>query len=181
MKVGSTYPTSITLNLIDHVAINIVQSLKDQFSRLIKRWLSPGYVASWIGLTFCGVLFVALWGLFRVTNLQEQQSAQKDEMNNAIQLATSLEMELDCIIFYACSNFTPRPMGRGETGGGLAAGFDKSWPCRQCSGRGTQDHGQEIMNVSGQVQFRYMLNFRDDEGGATDDFVPGFQTRRTHA
>ena len=94
MKVGSTYPTSITLNLIDHVAINIVQSLKDQFSRLIKRWLSPGYVASWIGLTFCGVLFVALWGLFRVTNLQEQQSAQKDEMNNAIQLATSLEMEL---------------------------------------------------------------------------------------
>ena len=39
--------------------------------------------------------------------------------------------------------------------------------------------GNFRLNVSGQVQFRYMLNFRDDEGGVTDDFVPGFQTRRT--
>ncbi len=34
------------------------------------------------------------------------------------------------------------------------------------------------LNVSGQIQFRYLLNFRDDT--ATDDgFEPGFQTRRT--
>ena len=73
---------------------NILQSLRDQFSRLVKRWLSPGYVASWIGLTFCGVLFVALWGLFRVTNLQQFQREQKDEMNGAIHMAANLEIEL---------------------------------------------------------------------------------------
>jgi len=38
--------------------------------------------------------------------------------------------------------------------------------------------GNFRLNLSGQVQFRYYLNFRDDDGG-DDDFVPGFQTRRT--
>lgn len=33
------------------------------------------------------------------------------------------------------------------------------------------------MNIGGQVQFRYVLNFRDDAN--SDDFDPGFETRRT--
>lgn len=46
------------------------------------------------------------------------------------------------------------------------------------------------LNVSGQIQFRYNMNWRDDDApddadpddpdfADTDDFVPGFQTRRT--
>ncbi|QXD24487.1 hypothetical protein F7C95_00845 [Opitutia bacterium ISCC 51] len=57
------------------------------------RWLSPVYLASWIGLTFCGVLFVALWGLFRVTNLQDVQGMQEEEMDDAIHMAMDLELE----------------------------------------------------------------------------------------
>lgn len=38
--------------------------------------------------------------------------------------------------------------------------------------------GNFRLNVSGQIQFRYYLNFRDDNGGE-DDFESGFQTRRT--
>lgn len=75
------------------MALNIVQNLRDQTSQLVKRWLSPGYVASWIVLTFCGVLFVALWGLFRVTNLQKTHSLKRGEIHEANQLASSLETE----------------------------------------------------------------------------------------
>lgn len=47
--------------------------------------------------------------------------------------------------------------------------------------------GNFRMNVGGQVQFRYILNFTDDvdddpltpQNEAEDDFEPGFQTRRT--
>lgn len=40
--------------------------------------------------------------------------------------------------------------------------------------------GNFRLNVGGQVQFRYYLNFRnDDDGAADDDFESGFQTRRT--
>lgn len=44
--------------------------------------------------------------------------------------------------------------------------------------------GNFRLEVSGQVQFRYYLNFRDDndnnnDGTAEDDFESGFQTRRT--
>lgn len=40
--------------------------------------------------------------------------------------------------------------------------------------------GNFRLNISGQVQFRYYLNFRDDNDGAgEDDFESGFQTRRT--
>ncbi len=36
------------------------------------------------------------------------------------------------------------------------------------------------LNVGGQIQFRYTLNFRDDANATTqDDFQTGFQTRRT--
>jgi len=38
--------------------------------------------------------------------------------------------------------------------------------------------GDFRLNIDGQVQFRYMLNFRDSAPGI-DDFTPGFQTRRT--
>lgn len=38
--------------------------------------------------------------------------------------------------------------------------------------------GNFRLNVGGQVQFRYALNFLDDQLG-TDDFEQGFQTRRT--
>lgn len=38
--------------------------------------------------------------------------------------------------------------------------------------------GNFRMNIGGQIQFRYHLNFRDDEGG-DDDFESGFQTART--
>ena len=34
------------------------------------------------------------------------------------------------------------------------------------------------LNIGGQIQFRYVLNFRDDENNG-DDFSNGFQTRRT--
>lgn len=53
--------------------------------------------------------------------------------------------------------------------------------------------GNFRLNIGGQIQFRYYLNFRDDDGfsgsptdpddpspaGETDDFEPGFETRRT--
>lgn len=43
--------------------------------------------------------------------------------------------------------------------------------------------GNFRLEVSGQIQFRYYLNFRDDGdgggGGGEDDFESGFQTRRT--
>lgn len=44
--------------------------------------------------------------------------------------------------------------------------------------------GNFRLEISGQIQFRYYLNFRDDEdadgdGFAEDDFESGFQTRRT--
>lgn len=35
------------------------------------------------------------------------------------------------------------------------------------------------LNVEGQVQFRYIANFRDDQDGTVDDFEGSFQTRRT--
>jgi len=35
------------------------------------------------------------------------------------------------------------------------------------------------LNVGGQIQFRYLLNFRDDDVAPEDDFSNGFQTRRT--
>lgn len=38
--------------------------------------------------------------------------------------------------------------------------------------------GDFKLNITGQVQFRYLLNFRDEAPGI-DDFTPGFQTRRT--
>jgi hypothetical protein len=40
------------------------------------------------------------------------------------------------------------------------------------------DAGNFRLNVSGQIQFRYLMNFRDEDS-ASDDFEPGFQTRRT--
>ncbi len=40
------------------------------------------------------------------------------------------------------------------------------------------DDGDFRLNITGQVQFRYLASFRDDQGG-TDDLVTGFQTRRT--
>ena len=40
------------------------------------------------------------------------------------------------------------------------------------------DAGNFRLNVSGQVQFRYILGFRDEDN-ASDDFTTGFQTRRT--
>jgi hypothetical protein len=45
------------------------------------------------------------------------------------------------------------------------------------------DDGDFRLNISGNIQFRYIADFRDDDNtvGATagDDFVSGFQTRRT--
>lgn len=38
--------------------------------------------------------------------------------------------------------------------------------------------GDFRLNVSGQVQVRYMLNFRDDENGTVDDFASGFSLPR---
>ena len=35
------------------------------------------------------------------------------------------------------------------------------------------------LNVGGQIQFRYLLNFRDDDVAPADDFSNGFQARRT--
>jgi len=40
------------------------------------------------------------------------------------------------------------------------------------------DDGDFRLNVTGQIQFRYLAAFRDDQGG-TDDLVTGFQTRRS--
>lgn len=40
------------------------------------------------------------------------------------------------------------------------------------------DAGNFRLNVSGQIQFRYILGFRD-ENNVDDDFTTGFQTRRT--
>jgi signal transduction histidine kinase/CheY-like chemotaxis protein len=46
-----------------------------------------------MALTFCGVLFIALWGLYRVTNLQDLQGMDKDQMDDAIHQAMELEVE----------------------------------------------------------------------------------------
>jgi signal transduction histidine kinase len=75
------------------VGLKIIKDLRTQFSLLIKRWLSPVYVASWISLAFCGVLFVTLGGLFRVTELQDTQTTEKQEMDDAIHLVLNLEIE----------------------------------------------------------------------------------------
>jgi hypothetical protein len=40
------------------------------------------------------------------------------------------------------------------------------------------DQGNFRLNINGQIQFRYLLNFRD-ENSVDDDFESGFQTRRT--
>lgn len=40
------------------------------------------------------------------------------------------------------------------------------------------DMGNFRLNLSGQMQFRYLMNFRDEDSN-TDEFEPGFQTRRT--
>jgi len=40
------------------------------------------------------------------------------------------------------------------------------------------DAGNFRLNVSGQIQFRYVIGFRDEDN-ANDDFTTGFQTRRT--
>ncbi len=40
------------------------------------------------------------------------------------------------------------------------------------------DAGNFRLNISGQMQFRYLLNFRDEDSNE-DDFDGGFQTRRT--
>lgn len=40
------------------------------------------------------------------------------------------------------------------------------------------DDGSWRLNIGGYVQFRYLLNFRDDNGG-NEDFESGFDTRRT--
>jgi hypothetical protein len=40
------------------------------------------------------------------------------------------------------------------------------------------DAGNFRLNVSGQIQFRYVIGFRDEDN-ADDDFTTGFQTRRT--
>lgn len=88
-----TDPQNFILTQLLIVGLKIIKDIRTQFSRLIKQWLSPVYVASWISLTFCGVLFVALWGLFRVTNLQDTQSIEKQEMDDAIHLVLSLEIE----------------------------------------------------------------------------------------
>jgi hypothetical protein len=40
------------------------------------------------------------------------------------------------------------------------------------------DAGNFRLNISGQVQFRYVMGFRDEDN-ADDDFTTGFQTRRT--
>lgn len=39
--------------------------------------------------------------------------------------------------------------------------------------------GNFRLNVGGQIQFRYNMNFRDDSGNGEDEFESGFQTRRT--
>lgn len=39
--------------------------------------------------------------------------------------------------------------------------------------------GNNTLNVRGYTQFRYTLNFRDDEDGTVDDFEGGFENRRT--
>lgn len=43
----------------------------------------------------------------------------------------------------------------------------------------TSADGSFSMKFEGQIQFRYIANFRDDNNGAQDDYVGGFQTRRT--
>ncbi|MCZ6673536.1 MAG: response regulator [Verrucomicrobia bacterium] len=73
--------------------MKFLQSIRAQFSLLMKRWLSPAYVVSWIVLTFCIVLCVALWGLFRISNLQDLQGLEGDQMDDAVHLA--MEVEID--------------------------------------------------------------------------------------
>lgn len=73
--------------------MNILQKIKAQFAQLVMRCLSPAYVATWIALAFSGVLFVALWGLFRITSLQDSQVLAAEEMDKAIHLALEAEVE----------------------------------------------------------------------------------------
>jgi hypothetical protein len=56
--------------------------------------------------------------------------------------------------------------------GGAAAGHDGRFYI-------AQPDGSFRLNVGGQIQFRYIINWRDDEDGAVDELETGFQTRRT--
>lgn len=73
--------------------MNTLQKIRAQFAQLIMRWLSPAYVATWIALAFSVVLFVALWGLFRITSLQDSQVLAAEQMDEAIHLALEAEVE----------------------------------------------------------------------------------------
>lgn len=55
---------------------------------------------------------------------------------------------------------------------GATAGYDKGFFL------GSAD-GNFRLNVSGQIQFRYVIDYRNNAPAGTDDFIPGFQTRRT--
>lgn len=54
--------------------------------------------------------------------------------------------------------------------GGMTAGYNKGFFL-------ASEDGKFLLKVGGQVQFRYILNLRDDSGD--DDFEGGFQLRRT--
>lgn len=43
----------------------------------------------------------------------------------------------------------------------------------------TSAEGDFSLRIGGYTQFRYFANVRDDEGGAVDDFTPGFKVQRT--
>lgn len=75
------------------MGLNILQNIREQFSALIKRLLSPAYVASWIALAFCAVFIVALYGLFKITSLQDFQSDEQTQINDAIHLALDVQVE----------------------------------------------------------------------------------------
>lgn len=70
-----------------------MKTIRAQFSLLLGRWLSPAYMVSWIALSFCGVLFIALWGLFRITGLQDLHDFEDEQIDDAIHLTTGLEVE----------------------------------------------------------------------------------------
>lgn len=55
---------------------------------------------------------------------------------------------------------------------GGSAGYDGGFFISDASGNNT-------LKVNGQIQFRYIANFADDNGVDDDDFESGFQTRRT--
>lgn len=55
---------------------------------------------------------------------------------------------------------------------GATAGYDKGFFL------GSAD-GNFRLQVGGQIQFRYVIDFRNNAPAGADDFIPGFQTRRT--